>query len=139
MNSLSQGFSTCGVDLKTWGSLPHYSGNFWWARCDWIRSKDSECPLGKDSRTIAEFWLLREPSAYLKNGSKKGDRVYETNLTPKKAVSLWNTDIDHYHKQMPRAEYTCTDQHKHCAMYRIYTTYHHKFTQCTFHHLCNTT
>jgi len=107
MNSLAKGVSTCGVDLKTWEVSPHYSGNFWWARCDWIRSKNSECPLGKESRTIAEYWLLREPSAYFKNGSKKGDRKHK--VTPNKAVTLWNTAIDHYHKQMPRAEYTCTD------------------------------
>ena len=33
----------------------------------------------------------------------------------------------------------CTGQHKHCAMYQLNTTYCHQFTQCRFHHHCNTT
>ena len=35
--------------------------------------------------------------------------------------------------------YFCTDQHKHCAVYRLNTTHRHQVTQCRLHHHCNTT
>lgn len=33
---LRGGADTCGVDYKTW-PFWHYTGNFWWARCDYIK------------------------------------------------------------------------------------------------------
>lgn len=112
VNSLAKGLPTCGVDLKwdSQGINPHYSGNFWWARCDWISIKNVECPLGIAARSLAEFWVLRDPSGDFRNGSRPDDREHEAARIPKMAVTLWNTHIDHYHKQMPRAEYACSDK-----------------------------
>ena len=37
LNALDQGANTCGALLRKWPHL-HYSGNFWWARCDYINT-----------------------------------------------------------------------------------------------------
>eukprot|EP00966_Prymnesium_polylepis_P235785 5453163-Prymnesium_polylepis.1 len=83
---LSLGYATCGPHLQIDSHIlvrwPHYSGNFWWARCEYIRrlpsprpkvgdlwerratimarSFSSELPTG---RWLAEAWLLRRNSS----------------------------------------------------------------------------
>jgi len=111
INTLSKGIPTCGVDLKTdsRGINPHYSGNFWWARCDWVKIKNVVCPLGRKKRSDAEFWVLRDPTGNFRNGSRKADRFNEAVRIRKMAMPLWTTETDHYHGQMPRAEYSCSD------------------------------
>ncbi len=36
--SQSTGAVSCGIDLSVKKSL-HYSGNFWWARCEWVKQQ----------------------------------------------------------------------------------------------------
>lgn len=77
----------CGVDLV---GLPttHFSGNFWWARGDYINSLPRIKNISSiDAETIlslrhnAEFWI----------GMGDG-----------KLVSLWNSDIDVYKRHLVR-------------------------------------
>ena len=60
---LSNGSDTCGVDWSGW-PMPHYSGNFWWAKTDYINKigsvddvnlTPSEAPL--IGRHKAEMWI----------------------------------------------------------------------------------
>ena len=73
------GYSACGPNLDMrraprragelgWGSWLHYSGNFWWARCDYIRQlpplrvnkrdlTDAGSPYGPSGRFLAEWWI----------------------------------------------------------------------------------
>mmetsp|Transcript_30554 Transcript_30554/g.51165 ORF Transcript_30554/g.51165 Transcript_30554/m.51165 type:complete len:397 (-) Transcript_30554:673-1863(-) len=60
--------------------LPHYSGNFWWARCDYVnklidpmsihnnetfiaQTKELEC-INADGRYFAESWIASAPTFY---------------------------------------------------------------------------
>ncbi|CAK0788835.1 unnamed protein product [Prorocentrum cordatum] len=78
VDQLQCGASTCGSNLanplgKAKWNFPHYSGNFFWARCDYIRllpnpqPKSSDlslagggCPYGDPptGRYLAEWWLM---------------------------------------------------------------------------------
>ena len=49
------GVSTCGVDLHTCGVPPHYSGNFWFARCDYVRTLPSS--VQSDKYDTTELWI----------------------------------------------------------------------------------
>jgi hypothetical protein len=77
---LRNGFATCGALLEkrsegaTW---PHYRGNFWWARCDYIKQLPNPRPeefnlyiAGSpfkpkpSGRFLAEWWLLGSNAAH---------------------------------------------------------------------------
>jgi len=91
-NTLSQGIPTCGINLRMdkTGVWPHYGGNYWWARCDWITKINHVC---EDPR----FWLLQEH--YGKVGSEE------------RAIgrSLWDDNVDNYRIPFPRSTYSCVD------------------------------
>ena len=89
--NLGCGYSTCGSALQkallTVAPWMHYSGNFWWARCDYIVTLDSPKPsidmlemqdpsvnsVKPEGRFLAEWWLFskvatqRETSLFVKN------------------------------------------------------------------------
>jgi len=93
-NSLTHGAAACGVDQKRVnGNYLHYSGNFWWARCDHVvRIRNNICWLGKGFRHAAEFWLISN----------------ETLLKESRAVELWTGDAGYTHAY-PRSNYDCID------------------------------
>lgn len=78
---------TCGVDFKPFGG-PHYSGNFWWARSDFIASlPDPQERSGwtGEPRMWSEYWLCH-----------KGGRHFP----------LWDSGIDDlYRTFVPRSRY----------------------------------
>ena len=53
--ALAGGAGTCGVDLHTCGVPPHYSGNFWFARCDYVRTLPSS--VQSDKYDTTEMWI----------------------------------------------------------------------------------
>jgi len=110
-NSLAQGWPTCGVDLQmdANGVQPHFSGNFWWARCDWVSQNKAKCPYGERNKNKAEFFILRDLSGKIKNGAHVGDAEYEAKRISTLARNLWNADVDHYRRPYPRAKYSCSD------------------------------
>lgn len=79
VNRLENGWDTVGVDWKQ-NPVPHYSGNFWWARSDyikklpaWVRPIDNGFKKQfpqldasyADYRMECEFWLgLENPKAF---------------------------------------------------------------------------
>ncbi|KAJ1460453.1 hypothetical protein M885DRAFT_509439 [Pelagophyceae sp. CCMP2097] len=62
---LDCGFDTCGANLEkrpkgaTW---PHYSGNTWWARCDYVLKLSSPRPKSSDLTTTAPISALDTPT-----------------------------------------------------------------------------
>jgi hypothetical protein len=63
---------------------PHPSGNFWWARTDYLRTLDADY-LSTTDRMTHEFWL----------GTKNP-----------KVANLNETEIDHYNSPCPPSKYT---------------------------------
>lgn len=76
----SEGYHTCGINLFPfpynatfeWPAVRHYSGNFWWARCDFIAGLPAlralvdyehvpATGLTHQQRVVAEGWLARSP------------------------------------------------------------------------------
>jgi hypothetical protein len=78
--NLGCGYSTCGSALQkgllTQTPWMHYSGNFWWARCDYLVGLDSPKPsidtleiqnpkadgIKPEGRFLAEWWLFSKLS-----------------------------------------------------------------------------
>lgn len=77
IDALEDGFDTCGWRLSPVPS-PHYSGNFWWARCEYVRtlvhpasmvinstfievSKGISSALVSQGRYFAESWVSSHP------------------------------------------------------------------------------
>jgi len=92
-NTLSQGIPTCGVDLRVdeTGMWPHYSGNYWWARCDRLSNINRVCTNNP------RFWLLHEHQGKISPDEYRIGR------------SLWDNDMDHFHMPFPRSKYNCVD------------------------------
>lgn len=78
---------TCGVNWKN-RPYPHYSGNFWWARSDYIRTLPSVDRLKTRRRHQAEAWLGKNLSIRAKN--------------------LFQSGVDHYQKRYPEWRYRIT-------------------------------
>lgn len=61
------GYDTCGVDLNPFGGL-HYSGNFWWARSDYIAAlpdpQASRDRWAGEPRMWSEYWLCHLPGKH---------------------------------------------------------------------------
>lgn len=65
------------------GVTNHFSGNFWWARAEYIK-RLGRIDEGPHGRCEAEFWV----------GKYRG-----------KAISLFQTDVDHYRNLFPASNY----------------------------------
>merc|ERR1719320_1517912 len=88
-NSLMNGAKACGVNRRSWPEH-HYSGNFWWARCDHVTENEVGCLLGKNHRFDAEYWIIKSD--------------------PKPVVTLWdNKSKRPYREPHPREMYSCVD------------------------------
>lgn len=82
---LNAHFSTVGVNLNTSPCL-HYSGNFWWANSDYLKTLDT-CVL--TSYNAPEFWITEKKTG--------------------KYASLYESGVNHYHEAYPPNEYVGKD------------------------------
>ena len=86
--TLGCNYTENGRDFHPDGSTtlapPHYSGNFWWARSDYLKNLE---PIPKESfvKNDCEYWLMRNKPKY-----------YE----------LHHSGIDHYHSRYPPEIYS---------------------------------
>jgi hypothetical protein len=78
----------CGVNWTT-RRAPHFSGNFWWARSDYIRTLPSPATLDQSDRWQAEWWVGSNPSA--------------------RVVCFSDSGVDHYKRGFPRSMYASDD------------------------------
>lgn len=79
-------YDTIGCNYKedsSYGRHPHFSGNFWWARSEYIRTLDHTY-LESDFRFNKEFWI----------GTGSG-KMYEIN----------NSNVNHYTERYERYKY----------------------------------
>jgi hypothetical protein len=83
---LNGGYDICGANRVTEPQL-HFSGNFWWARCSYIKQLEHPADYDfKDNSFISpEVWI----------GSKKGVRSF----------NCYKTGIVHYEQEFPRSNY----------------------------------
>jgi len=92
-NVLSRGAAACGVG-KSEDFYQHFSGNFWWSSCKHVLNVRNPCPIGRNFRHAAEFWLISDTS----------------NLRQQRAVELWEgITNDGYKLEYPRYNYSCVD------------------------------
>lgn len=73
--------SIAGVNWRTW-PMPHFSGNFWWARSDYVASLPS--------RIGTEYY---EPEAWIGSGKPRVHVCHQT-------------EFDHYFTPYPRIKYS---------------------------------
>lgn len=58
IDKLMEGYDTCGVKLIPSGVFPmHYSGNFWWANSDYLKTLKPIEELNFEDRYSAEMWV----------------------------------------------------------------------------------
>ena len=132
------GCDACGVNLngKSQRSTrlesfegPRFGGNFWWARCSWVRTlnepyslfKSPDSAAWKDEGTMGEDGGPRRERAG-DGGSGEvgmGELSVEEARTARKALSelwlgsgdqfrpkeLWNSHVDHYSHEYPPSAY----------------------------------
>jgi hypothetical protein len=93
IGALAKGSSTCGANYMP--GPPHYSGNFWWAKCSCVSKLP---PVPATERLASEQWLLQQGGACLSEG--KGPRnMWYSGL-------YWNIQgHGHYVTQYPRERY----------------------------------
>ena len=77
--------NTYGINYVTSNNLPHYSGNFWWATAEYIKTIDYN-KSRKEIRYDAE-------TNYLQNG------IDWKPFTP------FNSEINHYNTEFPKEKY----------------------------------
>ena len=114
---LYDGADTCGVNF--YGDSPHFGGNFWWARCDYIRALPPPTPR---CWTCGELWLnsLQQPAPAtrvagsgtaaagtgtdeLGLGSAASGAVAEPEFT--RVKNLCDSNVDHYLEPFPREKW----------------------------------
>jgi hypothetical protein len=95
LTALGEGrLDTCGVDWLGDAEFRHghYSGNFWWARCDWVRSLPDPFVdrLKKNDYRAVEYWVTSAQGRHF---------------------GCFNSDVNHHDFEFSRAIYagrTCT-------------------------------
>jgi len=92
VNFLEQGYSIACVNWRI-RPFPHCSGNFWWARSDYIRTlpypHEKVLPIFLEARHNAEFWI--------------GFKFRKSNRND--FCALHSTLIDHYYLEYPPEKY----------------------------------
>lgn len=75
VRALDEGNDTTGINFVPFshvGQHPHFSGNFWWAKSEYIKTLDHNYLydtelLGGCNALLAEFWIGSNPNAKFKN------------------------------------------------------------------------
>ena len=82
----SGGYPLSGTSLLE--EYTHFSGNFWWSRCDHIiRQDESFVSLSPECKICGELWLL-------------------SSTTPSSPIAnLWSSNVNHYKEVYPREAY----------------------------------
>ena len=81
---LDEQYDTCGVNLRLYPSV-HFSGNFWWARCAYVRQLEAPATYLMGDELAPERWI----------GSLDAGRHFE----------CFNSGVVHLFARYPRSEY----------------------------------
>ena len=58
VNLLNNNYNTVGVNYRKFSNLPHYAGNFWWGRSEYIKKLDYIDESNFNNRYLAEYKIL---------------------------------------------------------------------------------
>jgi len=58
VNLLNNNYNTVGVNYRNFSNIPHYAGNFWWSRSDYIKKLDYIDESNFKNRYLAEYKIL---------------------------------------------------------------------------------
>jgi len=106
---LDNGWNTCGALLRKWPHL-HYSGNFWWARCDYINTLP---PVQRwrhywETHFWAELYLGGSVSWNEKKDPLEGTMQWEARM-----FNCYESRVSHYEHEWPRHYYLGKRCHNH--------------------------
>ncbi len=103
-------YDTCGVDWRT-EPVPHFSGNFWWSKSDYIRKlpkiEDITNPDANHVLSLrhnAEFWIGMNSSVKPKSLFDCGINQYKRHMQTFKRSEYENAGNEYLSKKLPRQE-----------------------------------
>jgi len=108
---LFHGAATCGVNFLGWPSW-HYSGNFWFASCDWITTLPTTVQKSEDeflNNIAAELWI--------------GTNIPGDGMNSTKHVSLFTTGFGFYVDRFLPDQYNNINDHIKGMYSYIWTDY----------------
>ena len=100
-------YNTCGA---LWNEVPvsHYSGNFWWASCNYIRTLKPFSESERRNRFYAEDWLSsggKSKTVDLQNHSSFQKESLNEEVVDWSPISCFNTNVDLYHTKIDQSIY----------------------------------
>ena len=87
---LDEQYDTCGANLRLDPSV-HFSGNFWWARCDYVRQLEPPATYRAGDELAPERWI----GSLDEQGGARSGRHFE----------CFNSGVVHSFARYPRSEY----------------------------------
>lgn len=87
INALLDGYSTCGVNYRPYTNNtsipPHYSGSFWWSRCDYIATLPAPTKTEGYDAYAAEWFPLTISKDFVKRrmfGDQCSKNIHDSNI-----------------------------------------------------------
>lgn len=99
VDKLSQGYDTVGVNWHKDHKYPHYSGNFWWAKASYIKELPG-LTYPRENNFLTQLGL--------DIGEHKLDSEFWLGLETPNALSLHDSQVDHYNEIYPSHLYKNT-------------------------------
>ena len=87
---LDDGFDTCGANLRL-DPFVHFSGNFWWARCDYIAQLEAPAAYRAGDELAPERWI----GSLNERAGGRSTQFHE----------CFNSGVVHSFSRYPRSEY----------------------------------
>lgn len=97
VDKLNEGYDACGVLWNTdtvYGYFPHFSGAFWWVRCEYINTLDHSY-LDMDWKYGREMWI----------GTNKEAKIFEFHNSRMNDIEKFNESKSHYSLRYDRSNY----------------------------------
>lgn len=93
IKSLNDGFDCCGVDWRT-NPVPHFSGNFWWAKCSYLKKLPEIKTLNKHN-SIKILTLRHNAEMYIgMNDNVKVRILHQSNISQyERHLYTYNYDL----------------------------------------------
>lgn len=95
VNILNNGYNTSGVNSNKYSQ--HYSGNFWWARSDYLRRLEPVATADLNNRYLAETKImeLKEKNKHVNIGTEVWGCLYYIGLYSKMSIDYTDDYLTH--------------------------------------------
>ena len=90
LRALMKGYNACGINYQA----AHYSGNFWWANCDYVA----------DIPALADAFDAYEAEFFIFKANITGNISRDT-FARNCMYNPFHCKVDHYHDRCPRSKY----------------------------------